>query len=147
MAETIIQVVYPESHTDISMEEYEWMLIWFTRKGVPTSWLFYDWKNLQDVKNTIINVKDSENIRSISNSEDRIIELTAEDITRDQKNAFQDLLVSKNVFRLYRTDSILYEQSGRERVGVLSGKIEWINSKQRFKITIQIQRYEMPLAR
>lgn len=134
----------PDSETSIAYEEYEFMLGWYNREGSPLQWLFLDWENRQRVRSTPINLKSVDNITTMVSSESLVRNLTAEDITRDQRGLFESLLVAKTVYRIFRTDSILYEAGSFQKIAILSGEIRFIQSKQRFIIDIQIQLPEPP---
>lgn len=135
----IYKIQSPDSESNIAFEEYEFMLGWYNREGSPVQWLFEDWENRQRVRSTPNNLKDSLRIGSLVSNEDLTKTFTAEDLTRDQKNLFESLLVAETVYRIFRTDSELYEAGGFQKVAILSGEIRFIQSKQRFTLTIQIQ--------
>jgi hypothetical protein len=143
----LTEIVYPDSHTDIDLEVYEWFLVWYSREGVPAYWLFCDWEVRNEVRTNPINIKDTERITSLINSETRIITLTAEDIKRDELEAFKALQVSKNVWRAYRKDSTNFEAGGQEKLAILDNPIIHKQSEQRFNVTIRVQRYEPALAK
>lgn len=144
-ASIITEIVTPDSDSDINLELYEWYLVWSSREGTPCSWLFTDWEAKNAVDATPINITDSNYITSLINTEDRIITLTAEDITFDELEAFQDLQISKNVWRAYRKDSTNFEAGGVEKLAIISSEIIHVQSKQRFDVTIQVQRFEKTL--
>ena len=143
----IYRIETPDSETNIAFEEYEYMLGWYNREGAPVQWLFTDWENRQRVKTTPTNIKSVDNIQSLINSEGLIKKFTVDDITRDQKELFETLIVAKTVYRIFRTDSILYEAGGFEKVAILSGEIRSDQSKQRFTLGLQIQLTESALWR
>jgi hypothetical protein len=135
-------VTTPDSDTNIAFEEYEYMLCWYNRAGSPVQWLFEDWDNKQRVRTSQTNIKDADKITNIVSSEIDTVTLTAEDITRDQRQLFNSIFVAKTIYRVYRIDSILYEAGGFEKVAILDGGINWIQSKQRFQIDLVIRKPE-----
>jgi hypothetical protein len=146
MATKIIELIRPQSETNIIYEEYEWLLAWFSRSGSLTYWMFKDWQQSDDADVDAQNVKDKDLIGNTINSEQRIVELIAEDITRDQLKAFQDLKTSKNVYRIHRSDTVLYDEPF-EKLALNNNQIQMRQRNQRFTISLQIQRHELALAR
>jgi len=146
MATKIIEIIRPDSESNIIYEEYEWLLAWFSRSGSEVYWMFKDWVQGTDSDVDAQNVTDKDEISNTINSEDRIVELVAEDITRDQLKAFQDLKTTKNIYRIHRDDSVLYEDS-YEKLAVINNGFNIRNKNQRFTVTVRIQRYELAVAR
>ena len=144
-ASQIYEVITPDSEDDITFEKYEFMLTWFSRKGTPVSWLFCDWENINKTKTNPINIDNEDEIKSLIDSESRIVTLTAEDITREQLDSFLELKVNKTVNRIYRDDSVLYEPDGNEKLAILDSSYKYIQSEQRFKIEIEVERVELAL--
>jgi hypothetical protein len=141
------EIVYPDSNDDINLEIYEWFLVWYSREGVPAYWLFCDWEVRNEVETNPINLTDEERISSLINRENRIVTLTAEDLKRDEMLAFTDAQISKNMWRAFRKDSVNFEAGGVEKIAVLSSDIVYVQSKQRFNVTLQVQRYQKALAK
>ena len=121
-------------------------MAWFSREGSLVYWLFKDWVQSDSSDVGVQNVTDSINIGNNINSEERIVQLTAEDITRDELQAFQDLKTSKNVYRIYRNDTQISNVS-YEKVALVNNGFEIRNRNQRNTVSIQVQRYELPIAR
>ena len=138
----IYKIITPDSDSNIIYEEYEYMLGWYNRQGVPVQWLFTDWENMQGVRATPINVKDSSRLESIIGEEDKRLKFIAEDLTRGERELFESLLAAKTVYRIFRNDSVIYEAGGYERLGNLGGRIQWIQSKQRFRVQFELQQSE-----
>jgi len=143
----IYRIVTPDSQSNIIYEEYEYMLGWYNRQGVPVQWLFTDWENMQAVRATPINIKDSSRLESIIDEEDRRLKFVAEDLTRGERELFESLLVAKTIYRIYRVDSAIYTPGGYEKLGNLGGRIQWGQSKQRFKVEFELQQFEPTLWR
>jgi len=146
MATKILEIIRPQSESNIVYEEYEWLLAWFSREGSLVYWMFKDWRQSTQSDVDVQNVTDKDLISNTINSEERVVELVAEDITRDQLQAFQDLKTSKNVYRIHRDDSVLYDDS-YEKLALLNNAFEIRNRNQRFTVSLQIQRYELAIAR
>ena len=146
MSTKIVEIVRPESESNIIYEEYEWLLAWFARNGSLVYWLFKDWQQLDEADVDVENVNDQDNISNTINSERRRVEIFAEDITRDELKAFQDLKTSKNVYRIYRNDSQISDLT-YEKLALNSNDIEVRQRNQRFTIRLRVQRYELPIAR
>jgi hypothetical protein len=142
----IVEIIRPQSESSIIYEEYEWLLMWFARSGSPVYWLFKDWQKSDEADVDAQNIQDEENIGNTINSEQRVIEIVAEDITRDQLKAFQDLKTSKNVYRIHRTNTQLFNNA-YEKLALLNNEIQIRNKNQRFTVSLQVQRYELPIAR
>jgi len=138
----IYKIETPDSETNIAFEEYEYMLGWYNREGAPGQWLFEDWENRQRIRSSVTNVEDSDKIKTMVSSESLIKTLTAEDISRDERELFESLLVSPTVYRIFRNDSLMFEAGGFQKVAILSGEIRWIQSKQRFVVELKIQEAE-----
>lgn len=133
----LIQVIIPDSAIDSTKFEYEWLLEWYNTNGTPTYYMFTDWSNADLTQATPINLA-TDDIRSLINSQERNVTIVAEDIQRLDLPAFQSLAVSKNVARIMNDGE-------RERVAIKSSDITWINSKQRFRIELKIQRRQPDL--
>lgn len=133
----IIQVVIPNSYTDSIYEEYEWLLEWYNKEGTPTYYMFFDWEAEDIVENTPINVA-SDDIKSLINAQERNIKIVAEDIKKSDLQAFKSLQVSKNCARIYKDGT-------RERVSIKSSSISVVNSSQRYRIELQVQRRQEAL--
>ena len=146
MATKIVEVIRPDSESNIVYEEYEWLLAWFSRSGSLVYWLFKDWVQGTDSDVDAQNLTDKDKISNTINSEDRVVELVAEDITRDQLKAFQDLKTTKNIYRIHRDDTVLYSDL-YEKLAVINNGFNIRNRNQRFTVTVRIQRYELAFAR
>jgi hypothetical protein len=130
------EVITPDSYTDSVFEEYEFMLGWFNEFGVPSQWLFYDWENIYRVRTNPVNETDPDKIQSLPETEDNILNLTAEDIDRSEISIFKSLLKSKIVYRIFTKSS----EMGYERLAMVDNSIEWLQSKQRFKIEVSLKK-------
>jgi len=140
----IVKVIYPESGDDINKEAYEWLLQWYSRTGTVCNYMFYDWTTQESVEAIPINIS-TDDISSIISSQERIISLVAEDVRKEDLQAFRDLLISRNCARVFRADSVIYEAGGHENVAILSGAITYVNSKQRYRIDIKVQQRQQEL--
>lgn len=145
--EIICELIRPDSDTNIEYELYEYLLTWKDKTGVQIQWLFTDWTSRKETEREPINLSDPDKIQSLISDSSRVVELVAEDIKRDEREAFEALFDSKKCFRLYRNDSTYFEQGSYERLAVLNNSMVWINSKQRFRVTIQVQRSKPYLMR
>lgn len=133
----IIKVVVPNSYINSIYEEYEWLLEWYNKEGTPTYYMFFDWEAEDITETTPINVA-SDEIQSLINAQERNITIVAEDVKREDLAAFQSLQVAKNVARIYKDGT-------RERVAIKSSSISYVNSKQRYRIELKIQRRQVDL--
>lgn len=133
----IVKVEIPESYTDSSLIEYEWLLEWYSGYGTPAYYLFTDWESKEKVNTTVIN-KTSDSIKTLINSEDRTVVLIAEDIPKENIPGFRSLQKAKNIARL-NTDGT------RERVAILNSTLTHVQSKQRYVFEITLQRRQSDL--
>lgn len=140
-------IITPESDSNIIFEEYEFLLNWYNRQGCQVQWMFTDWENRQRVSNTPVNVEDEDRISTLPQSEMRTIKLVAEDITRQEVILFESLMVAKIVYRVFRIDSQMYEAGGVQRYAIINPRITRIQSKQRFRVDVELQEIEPTLWR
>lgn len=133
----IIKVIIPNSYTNSVYEEYEWLLEWYNKEGTPTYYMFFDWEAEDITETTPINIS-TDDIQSLINAQERNVTIVAEDVKREDLAAFQSLQVAKNVARIYKNGS-------RERVAIKSSSISYVNSKQRYRIELKIQRRQVDL--
>lgn len=137
----------PDSDSNILFEEYEFMLGWYNREGAPVQWLFTDWETQDRVRAIPVNLKDPERIESILQSENVAINLVAEDLTRGELDLVKSALVAKTLYRIYRTDSQLFEPGGFKRYAIESNSINIQQSEQRYSIRFTIRENEPALWR
>lgn len=133
----IVKVVIPDSYTDYSMREYEWLLEWFSKEGTPAYYLFTDWTNRDRTSTQPINIT-NDSIQTLIKNEDREVLLVAEDIPKENIEAFRSLAVAKNIARLFTDGS-------RERVAIKNPMLSYVQSKQRYKFEFTIQRRQSDL--
>lgn len=139
------EIIYPESSTRKAIEEYEYLLTWYNSEGAQVSWMFYDWENRLAVSTVTINENSNDRVSSLVSSAKRRVKFTAEDVTRGELALLESMLTAKTIFRIYRTDSELFEPGTYEKLAVISSGSEWINSKQRFKFDIELQCKNLPV--
>lgn len=142
---TIYNTVTARSSVSLAYEKYEFLLRWYNRYGVIEQYLFEDWGNYKSVTSEEINITKEDKFDSIITSKEEVVTLIAEDIERGMLEAFSDLLESKNIIRIFRCDSEIYEADGYERLAVLSGSIKWQQGKQRFNVEIKVRLINKPL--
>jgi hypothetical protein len=142
-----VTVVTPQSDSNIIFEDYEFLLTWYNREGGQVQWMFNDWENAQRPSGNPVNIEDADRIRTLTEREQRSVKLIAEDITREEGILFESLLIAKTIYRVFRIDSQLYEPGGFQRYAILNGRRRWIQSKQRFRVELELQEIEPTLWR
>lgn len=124
----------PDSYNDSAFEEYEFMLSWYNGQGSPVQWLFHDWENTSRIRTNPVNISDQDKIQSIPESERNIITLVAEDIDRSDLQMFRSLFKAKTVYRVFTSSS----GKGYDRLAMVDNSIEWVQSKQRYRIEVSL---------
>jgi hypothetical protein len=134
------KIITPPSESDSNLESYEYFLAWYARTGELLQRLFLDRNIAVQVKTQPVNLRDSANIGNLVVDEKEEIVLVAEDLTKNDLETMRSILVSKNVFRVFKDGT-------SEKVAVNSKNIAYKNSAQRFNFEFSIVRRQNNLPR
>jgi hypothetical protein len=128
------KIIEPKSFLDISIYEYEYCLLWYDDKGLPSVHLFEDFNINFNVDSENINLESDENIGNLVNDEVDTITLIAHDIKRNDINVYRSLFGSKWVYRLFPISTELEPA----KVSIVGGRGDYKNSQQRLNFEIKI---------
>ena len=134
----IIKLETPVSETDSNYEEFEFMLAWYGRDGSFYNYLFTDWREGQDVSATALNLSDKTKISNIILSEEREIQLTAEDLTLNDLKIISSVLVAKLIIRVFKDGTT-------ERIGLIGNSQVFKQTDGRYNLVFDVLQYEKAL--
>jgi hypothetical protein len=96
----IFELIRPKSLLHPDYEQFEYLIRWIGRDGADYLYMFYDAQIRKKINGNIINRDNAEQIETIISSSQETIELTADDISRNDLPVFLEMLENKYVQRL-----------------------------------------------
>lgn len=131
----------PTSATDSAYEEFEFLLAWYGRDGSYLgSYLFTDWEESQEVRSNVINLQTEAKLQNIINSEQRPVQLVAEDLTLNDSKVLSSIYVAKKIIRAFKDGTT-------ERIGLDGNGRTWRQTNGRYNLMIDVIQYELALAK
>lgn len=134
--EQIFEIVTPESENDSNYEEHEFLLCWYGRDGGYYQYMFTDRETVVSIDSDVINEKIQNDIRARVTSEERVVELFAEDLTKNQLTVIGGLLGAEKIIRLKKDDSFEY-------VGMLSNSYRYRESGGRYNLSFRVKLWNL----
>ena len=132
------EIIEPKSFTKSEYADYEFMLAWFGYDGSIYWHLFTDWENSNSTDVDIINIRDADSIENIPMLEDRKINLTVEDISKNDLEIFLSIKTAKKIIRLYNDSTF-------EFVGIDKNSVSYTQSDRRYNFSFDIILYQRAL--
>lgn len=100
------ELVRPLSLVDENYAEYEYLIRWVGRDGAEYEWMFYDAEIQHKITGNVINQEDDNMIESLIQAEERMISLTAEDLSKNDLSIIGQLFANKFVQRIKKDGAV-----------------------------------------
>ena len=136
----VFELVRPNSVTDPTYADSEYLIRWIGRNGADYVFMFYDAELAQGVKASVINERSSTRIESLIDSENRRVTLTADDLSKNDLEIIAGMFINKYVSRI-RLDGTI------ERYAVDSNSFKYTLSELRYSLSFDIINYSRPVWR
>ena len=130
----ILKYIIPDSESDSNYADFEFMLVWKHRNGAYCQYLFTDWEHSRSIDAKPINKDDSDNMENLIKSVERVVTLTAEDVSLNDLEAISSILEAKKILRLYKDGTT-------ERIGLDNNSFDYQQSGKRYNLKFNIFLY------
>lgn len=131
----IFEIITPLSEVDSDYENFEYLLRWIGRDGSDYCYMFHDMEIETRVGNEPVNLKDPQRIKSLSINEERSFTVFVEDISKNDLQVFEEMLINQYVTRIKKDESI-------ERYAVDSNRFRYTLKNGRYRVEINLIKYQ-----
>ena len=138
-ASKLCQYIRPDSSTNQDAEKYEYYLVWLGVDGGIYSWLFEDFEEKNKINGEIINTK-SNNITKLFNGTEKIIKLTAEDITENEFDTISNITRAIELRRYFKDGTF-------NELAIVTDSFNKPKSQFRYNIDIEVMEVESRIMR
>lgn len=101
----IFELIRPKSVTDSAYADYEYLIRWIGRDGSEYLYMFYDAEIEKRVNTEVVNQESTTNIKSLINSVENRIKLTANDLTFSELKLVAQIFENPIVRRIMIDDT------------------------------------------